>query len=518
MTTTMPSRSLTRPRWRTPDLDGWPTLGEIAVEWMQTNLVHGPGDLEGEPYRVDVGQVEFLRELYRIDPVSGRRVRRRALKGVAKGNNKTEDAAAVAAFELVGPCVVGSDGRATRRRSPDIPIGAASFEQADKVYGALRVMVGPIADVFDVYDTELLIRGTDHKAYRIAAVAGTNDGGRHTAFIADEVHEWTDRKARVHLVIGNSLMKRQDALELSVTTAGADVDASPAGALYEYGKRVASGEVEDPSFLMHWYEPEAEVDLNVPQSLRAGLAAANPASWVNLDHVAQRWEVDRIPEHEFRRYHLNQWTAAAEAWLPAGAWPELAEPREVPDGTSIVVGFDGSYNRDSTAIVAFTVPDDPDDAPYGFCVRVWEKPDGPAGHDWVVPREEVMATIADLFTRYRVVELAADRARWFHEFETWMDRYGEPVVEFPQTPKRLSDACAKFYDAVVRENLTHDGDPVWSRHLANASTKESEAGVRIVKERPSSRRHIDAAVAGVMAFDRALWRRDQASDPLDNIW
>jgi phage terminase large subunit-like protein len=34
--------------------------------------------------------------------------------------------------------------------------------------------------------------------YRVAAVAGTNDGGNHSFRIADELHEWDGRKERVH--------------------------------------------------------------------------------------------------------------------------------------------------------------------------------------------------------------------------------------------------------------------------------------------------------------------------------
>jgi phage terminase large subunit-like protein len=64
-------------------------------------------------------------------------------------------------------------------------------------------------------------------------------------------------------------------------------------------------------------------------------------------------------------------------------------------------------------------------------------------------------------------------------------------------------ACAKFFDYVTDERMTHDGNPLLARHLSNAVTKSDALGVRIVKENRNSSRRIDAAVAAVIALDRA---------------
>jgi phage terminase large subunit-like protein len=68
-------------------------------------------------------------------------------------------------------------------------------------------------------------------------------------------------------------------------------------------------------------------------------------------------------------------------------------------------------------------------------------------------------------------------------------------------------ACAKFYDAVVEKRIIHDGDPVLTRHLDNAVTKIDNLGPRIVKDKKSSPRKIDAAVAAILAVDRATVAR-----------
>jgi phage terminase large subunit-like protein len=81
---------------------------------------------------------------------------------------------------------------------------------------------------------------------------------------------------------------------------------------------------------------------------------------------------------------------------------------------------------------------------------------------------------------------------------------GLPVIEFPSTsPSRMVSACQKFYTSVTEQTLTHDGDALLERHLSNSVVKIDRLGPRIVKEHRGSPRKIDAAVAAIIAFDRA---------------
>jgi phage terminase large subunit-like protein len=57
--------------------------------------------------------------------------------------------------------------------------------------------------------------------------------------------------------------------------------------------------------------------------------------------------------------------------------------------------------------------------------------------------------------------------------------------------------------AVVDRLLSHDGSGALARHVANAILKEDSRGARLAKEHKDSKRRIDAAVAAVMAHDRA---------------
>lgn len=495
---------------RTPVLD-YPTLGGIAAKWMRRNLVYGPGDLQGQPYELDPFLRLFLDDLYRVHPDTGQRIVRRGLLGVAKGNAKTEFEAAVDLLELAGPSIVDPHtGRAVPRPSPDIPVAAASYEQARLVFGAAMVMCEPIADLLDVYEKEITRKTGTGRMYRVAAATGTNDGLRPTSVSIDELHEWVGGKERVYVILTNGLTKRSDSFEMSITTAGDPLTSNVLHNLYEYGTKVAAGEIVDESFLMHWYEADDDLDLNDPAELREAIRQANPASFIDIDQVAARYEIDRVHEAEFRRYYLNQWVTGTDTWLPAGVWNDCYQAGVPAEGEEIVAAFDGSHNNDSTALIGCTP------AGHLFTIGVWEKPDNDP--NWKVPRSEVDAAVDDMFQKWDVLELACDPARWTLYMDEWSERYGEDrVVEFPQSRPRMAPATAKFYDATVGGLLTHDGSPTLTRHVANATVKPIPNG-RYVLQKDHPDRKIDAAVAAVMAFDRATWRRDHETEVSVELW
>lgn len=484
---------------------------------MERNLVHGPGDVLGEPFRLPAFLKRFLLRLYAYDPThcSGLRrdggphrcrpVYRRALLGVPKGNMKTELMAAVALEKLAGP---------TAPASPEVRMAAASFDQADLLFGSASAMVteGPLRDWFHVFDTEIRPKDQPGVLKRIAAAAGTTDGGRTTCFIADELHEWVGGRERVHLVNSNALAKREAGLELNISTAGFDRD-SLLGRLYDHGRRIASGEVRDDRFLFEWWEAVGAWNLGDPEQLRAAIIEANPAcdDWLDADRIAQRHADPDVPAHEFERYHLNRWAVAPSRWMPPAAWDAARRSVEVPDGAPIVIGFDGSASRDNTALVAATLEG------HFWPLGIWER--DPHVPDWRVPREAVHARLADAMARYDVRLVYADPAGWTAELEEWAAEFGEDRVQIvPQTNERMAPAADRFRAGVVAGEITHSGDPTLTRNVMAAVTRETRWGLAIGKDHRDSPRKIDAAVAAILA-DAA--RRTAASAPVaavTSIW
>jgi phage terminase large subunit-like protein len=464
----------------------------------------------------------ILDRLYEFFP-SGELVHQRAIIGIPKGNAKTELDAFIGLAELAGPVAPVS---------PNVAITAASWEQADKLYGAARVAVeeGELHPFVECFDTEMQIRGAPGRMRRLAAVGGTNDGGLETCHIGDEVHEWEgEHRTRVWTVLGNSLKKRtprsanptlavqrQGALQIGISTAGDDMDGL-LGSLYSHGRLVASGELEDPRLLFLWWEAGPEWDLSNPGQLREAILEANPAagSFLSVQNLMGRF-IELMAEgkhHEFLRYHLNRWVSRPSAWLPAdvidAAVPDGEGGKLPPPGTPIVLGFDGSNNRDCTALIGWTLDD------YGFVVDIWEPHDGET-----VPRTEVDAAVKRAFDTWRVIEMAGDPPGWRSELEAWEAEFGTRTLDEAHERvmgqgrvlrfetyvyARFGPACAQFKTAML-EGLTRlDGHPTLIRHLKNAQAYDTRHGQVIVKDGKNSPRKIDAADAAVIARSRAMW-------------
>lgn len=464
-----------------------PTYGPLAAAWMEANLVHGEGDLFGQPFRLTGDQRRFLDRLFRYDRRTGRLRVRIALLGRAKGWGKTEFIAAVVLFMLAGPIAP---------LAPNIPIAAASFEQADLLFGTAKVMAteGPLAPFLETYDTEILLREGPGRAFRVAAAAGTNDGGRPTLFAADELHEWTGGRARVFLVITNSIAKRKDGLVLVISTAGSP-DSELLRGLYDRGKAIEAGELVDDEFLFDWREADEGLDPHDGPEARAEMARqANPHidQFGTLPFVERRWH--EIPEHEWRRYFANQWwDAPLDSWLPEGAWDACRTPGAAVDrGRPFVAGVDMALRHDTAAVVIAQAAAD------GVVVceaKVWVPVDGES-LDIAAIEQHLRA----LHRTGNLVSCAYDPA-WFERSAQALSDDGVAMLEVPQSAARMVPACGHAYELIASGRLRHDFDDVPSKQVVNAVPKASGEGWRLTKGR--AKRKVDTAIALVIAVDEA---------------
>lgn len=493
---------------------------------MESNLVHGEGDYYGQPFRLRSWQRAFIYRAYELNP-DGSRIVKEALLGVPKGNGKTELAAAFCWAEMAGPVVFdGWDAKGRpvgkRRVAPNIPVAAASFEQADKVFGAAALMAGPagqgpLREFFDVFEKEIVLKsGEPGRMYRVAAIAGTNDGGLPTFFVADELHEWVGRKERVHTVIANGLAKRKDAWSLNISTAGWDTT-SLLARMVNRGKRIADKlEPADPAFLFEWHEyheprnetrEKVELDFDDHAALAAAIRQANPAAddFLSVDERILR--STQIASHEFRRYYLNQWVLSSEEWVSLDAWNARAVPRGAADaGAEIVLVLDGSADGKSAVLVGATV----ESLPHVFAVDVWER--GPTEPRKKFGPEEAKAMLAKAHERWIVLRTGMNPDRWPETFA----ELSEPDEALPTEQQQLvaweshratatvvRRAYTQFKQAVDGGTLTHEDDPRFGEHLTNATVQLDGYGLKITKDYANSDRHIDLAVAAAGAYDLA---------------
>lgn len=452
----------------------------------------------GTDIRLRGWQRQVLAHLLARRP-DGRYRHRQALIGVARKNGKSALGAGLGLYGLV----FGSDGS-------EVYSCAGDRDQARIVFGTARRMVElepELGEVLKLYRDVIEYPATGSVYRVLSAEAYTKEGLNPTLVLFDEVHVQPNRDLwdTMSLAMG----ARPSPLMAGITTAGVRFDSSGQDSLcyglYEHGRRICSGEVADPTFLMAWWEPAlAAADHRDEATWRD----ANPG-YADLV-AAEDFEssVLRTPEAEFRIKRCNQWVTGATRWLPAGAWDDLEDPTgDIPDGANVVLGFDGSFNGDCTALVAVSVAE----IPRIEVVACWERPTD-AGDDWRVPIADVEQAIRDACRRWQVLEIACDPFRWARSYQV-LEAEGLPVVEFPQSPARMTPATTRFYEAVVNGAVTHDGDLRLARHVGNAVLRADSRGTRIYKEHKNSQRRIDLAVAAVMALERAGWHYNEPLEP-----
>jgi len=494
------------------------TLGPLVVRWIERELVHGPGDVQGQKIELDDEQVLFICGAYEIDD-RGRRKIRRAVYSRPKGRAKSELAAMLSCAEALGPVrFAGWDakGRPLGRpvTSPYIPcISTEEGQATDNLYGVIEFMLreGPVSAIkgLDVGLTRTYLPGGG-KIQPVTARASSKDGGKETFAPFDETHLFTTPDLiRLHATVRRNLAKRRQAepWSLETSTMYAMDEGSVAEHSHLYARKVAEGVIKDSGFLFDHRQGAAEFDWDDDDQLRAAVTEAygEAAVWMDIERVIAEIRDPQTSEADARRYFLNQPSRRSTAWLGTGAWSRCGDAeRALPaDRDQIVLGFDGSYDNDSTGLVGCTLDG------HLFVLGAWEKPESEPG--WIVPRDEVDWAVDEAMQRWSVVELAADPNGWHREVADWEARYGEPpVVRWnPKQIAMVAAACSEFYSAVLNQHLSHDGDLRLQRHLSNATVKETPDGAYITKDGRRSPRKIDLAYAAVIAYSRAMYHAQQ---------
>ncbi len=488
------------PAWLTPVAEDAVARGdgEFAVEFAEVFGSIGKDGIAGragEALKMRPWQIELLKQLYARDEDGGL-VAQTALIGMPRKNGKSAlSSAAIGLYSLLAEGINGGEVIAV----------AAEKEQARIVFGEAKRMVedSELADLVTVYKDSIFVPSTNSVFRVVSAEAYSKEGLNPSRVIMDELHAHKNREIFdvFSLAMGN---RGKIGQLVAITTAGVKSDStgqdSICYSLYNYGKRVATGEIVDPSFFMAWWEAPQEMDHRDPHAWEV----ANPGFGDIVSAADFESAVRRTPEAEFRTKRLNQWVSSQISWLPNGTWDDVAEPREVSPDEEIVLGFDGSFSGDCSVIVGSTVPKAEGEIPYVFLVKAWEKDENIHDDTWRVNIAEVEEEILNFCRKYpKVREVACDPFRWQRSMEVLADQ-GVPIVEYPSTSaRRMVVGCAKFFDYVTEQRIAHDGNPLLARHLSNAVTKTDNLGIRIVKENRASARRIDAAVAAVLAVDRA---------------
>lgn len=277
----------------------WASSGPRVARFIETFCRQSRGKAAGQPVKLRPWQRGILNELFTLRD-DGKRKHQTGLLGLPRKNGKSTLGSGIALYLLV------ADGEA----GAEVYSCAGDKKQARIVFAEAKKMVLADPDLsatLRVYADAIEHPGSQSVYRVLSADAALQQGLNPSACIFDEVHVQPNSELWDALALG--MGTREQPLMLGITTAGYDEE-SLLFRLYEYGRRVLSGEIDDPTFWFKWWEPQdRECDWREPDVWRE----ANPAlgDFLHEDRLAA--DSRTTLENEFRRYHLNQWTRASTA-------------------------------------------------------------------------------------------------------------------------------------------------------------------------------------------------------------
>ena len=517
------------------------TLGWEIISWAEGYLLQPDGDEAGDPFRFTPEQLNFVLWWYALDG-AGRFLNRRAVLRRAKGWGKSPFLGALALAELCGPVRFGgwaADGEplAVAHPMPWVVIAGVSETQTENTFSAIRAMAEDSALVddygLDVGLTRILLPGGG-KIVPVTANAATQEGARPSFAIMDETHHWskTNGGSKLARVVRRNLAKSRDGAARAIETTNAHEPAqeSVAEGSYLAWRSIVEGRSKSSGLLYDSREASGDIDLADEAAVMEGLKAAYGDSyWVDLTRIlAEVYDPD-TPAEEARRFYLNQIVAAADSWIAPPEWfknrsPELPPLRlGVPDnprkrGDMVALGFDGSLTDDSTALVATRIDDG---AP--FLLAIWEKPEGPSGAGWEVPKEQVRDAVAYAFSVLDPVAFFSDVAYWETDIDAWRDEYGERLLVKATTRhavgwdmrghqmdttrgvealhRSITDGTIPWgpHEVLAGPAVGHAAEEILTRHVLNGRRRPNRWGVSFGKETRESPKKVDALAALILA-------------------
>lgn len=506
------------------------TLGWQALQWSADYLKQPDGPNADAPWRFTPEQARHLLWFYAIDE-RGRFLYRRSVLRRMKGWGKDPFASAVAAIEFVGPCRFGgwdADGQpvAVPHSAAWVQVAAVSREQTRNTMTLFPGLFTPRAIEEYGIDLGKEIIYAHRGRCRIESVTSSPralEGGRPTFVIKNEIQHWLQSNDGIAMadVIDRNADKSRDGSTRSMAIQnahapgeGSDAErewesylANPDGVLFD--SLEATPDVVKALRLLKDGDPKQfETDPGLRARLIAqveeGLVAVRGDSdWLDVPRLLAGILDAKTATNTALRYYLNVAAAAEERAFDGARWDALAEPKTVPDGALITLGFDGSKSRDHTALIGTEIA-----TGYQWVVGYWEPRLWDDG-DIHVDVAAVEAAVEAAFERYEVWRLNADPFYWQDSLTRWQGRYGDAVVSYDtRLYRRMAVALYDYATAINAGELSHDGDERLASNIKNAHKNlqgfTDDQGERmwiIEKERPDSPLKIDAAMAACLSWE-----------------
>lgn len=460
------------------------SLGFYAIAWIEHFLVHGPGDVQGQPIDLDDEFATFILKGYEVDGRGSRKVRR-AFLSRSKGRSKSGLAAMIECFEALGECRFdhwaepGEVSDWGYQYDAGEPVGrpltyveilnvATEESQAGNTYDAVYYMLNAetcspeLLAKFGKLDVGLTRINLPNRRGFIEPVTASNeskDGGKSTFIVADETHLWIPpvngkfKLGKMHQTMVRNLLKRKVASGwmLETSTMYADGEGSVAEGTHSYAKAMAASGRKDGKLLFDHRQASMEWDLSKrSERIKALREAYGPAAaWMDLQAIADYWDDPQASEADFRRFWLNQPVPLVEApQLVMPNWPNCRTSRELPSPECLAVAHD--IDRVWISVAAASGGERP------HVGAVTSKTSGEVLHVRAsTHRGHALAEVARICRERKIpVVVDAKDAPLIEDLQALDD----PPDIIPASLDDYVQGCADLFDAVEAKQAEHGGD------------------------------------------------------------
>lgn len=518
-----PKAKLRKKKGKSAQVEPWKAAGlsrpERVIAFIESRRITS-GMHAGKPFLLRPWQKAKIYATYGNLTSEGRRIVRTLLDTMARKNGKTQFAAALALCHMVGP---------EAEPRGQVFSAAADRNQAALIFREL--------EAFILDDDALVARcNVQRFAKKIEVLEGDGAGTIYEALssdarkahglspsfaVCDELAQWPSRELYDNLVTGTGA--RLEPLVVVISTASSD-PLHVMSELVAYGRRVISGEIEDPTFAAFIAEVPDDADIWDEQNWY--LANPGLGDFRSLEEMRQFAErAKRMPAAEavFRNLYLNQAVSPDERLIPEAEWRACAKPLNLDEclGLTCYAGLDLSSTTDLTSLVLvfpdadlhlsvfpfFWLPEDgladredKDRVPY----RAWRE----KGFLFTTPGRAIdkrfpLRFLASCQERFDLRIVRYDRWR-IEDLKTLAadDGIMLPLEPHGQGYKDMGPAVDAFEIALKNRTLYHPNHPILNWNAANVRAMVDPTGARKPAKDKSTGR-IDGIVALLMAVAAA---------------
>lgn len=515
------------------DFDPLQTLGFLATDWIEQHCRVPGGVFEGEPLTFNGWQLFVTANHYRIKPkavADPRRLlepfvyRRSVIVGPQKCG-KSPWGAGWLLFEGVGPalfagwarggeayrcedhgCGCGWEYRYERGEAMGVPrrkslLGLLAFaeSQTNNVYEPLQTMIhnGPLAEFVHVREGFIRLPNRG-KIVPLSSAARSKLGQPLTGGLADESGLYTASNK----VLGTWQTMRRGIAAMQ----GRTIELTNPWDPMEDSAAQQAFESRRPDIFRYYRKPPADLSYANKRDrskLHKYVYADSP--WVDPATIdAEAAELVETDPTQAERFFGNRLVQGLGSFLTEPLWESCEDGEvEVPDGTAVSGGFDGSRSSDWTALRLETIDGHRFTPTYGPDSRptVWRPDQWPEGR---IPRGEVTAAVDEVFRRYRVKRFYVDPRYFETQVDSWAAEHGEDVVvQWPTNSiGRTFPALLRFREDLAEGLTTHSVDEA-AKGCALAARKVAKPGDKFILGKPAEHMKIDILMADILAHEAA---------------